>query len=88
MNALLDDPALPFFIQWTVGPAQHPSADAKAPPPSSAARSRATRERSTPGSAGTSRRPIEGSDVHWVEADDPGLVAVHFQTKNGVVRID
>ena len=26
--------------------------------------------------------------VDWVEAEDPGLTAVHFATAQGVVRVD
>jgi hypothetical protein len=26
--------------------------------------------------------------IDWVDDDDPGLVAVHFSTERGVVRID
>jgi hypothetical protein len=33
--------------------------------------------------------PIDGSDIEWVDAEEPGLVAVHFRTASGdVVRID
>jgi len=33
--------------------------------------------------------PIDGSDIEWVEGEEPGLVAVHFRTANGdIVRID
>jgi hypothetical protein len=34
--------------------------------------------------------PVDGIDfrVDWVEADDPGLAAVHFETTHGTVRLD
>ena len=88
VNALLDDPALPFFIQWTVGPELHPSVDAKAVATIVGCEVAGDPDKIHSWIGGDFETPIEGSDVHWVEADDPGLVAVHFQTNNGVVRID
>jgi hypothetical protein len=34
--------------------------------------------------------PLERADFsfHWIQDDDPGLVAVHFSTPHGTVRID
>jgi hypothetical protein len=33
--------------------------------------------------------PIDGSDISWVESEDPGLVAVIFRNAAGdLVRID
>ena len=34
--------------------------------------------------------PVAGLhfSVDWVDNDEPGLVAVHFATQHGVVRID
>jgi hypothetical protein len=34
--------------------------------------------------------PVDRMDfrIDWVDADDPGLSAVHFSTARGTVRID
>jgi hypothetical protein len=33
--------------------------------------------------------PVEGSDIQWVDGEEPGLVAVVFATPDGqTVRID
>ena len=92
---LLEDPSLPFFVQWTCPPEQHPSALHPANVSAVACEIAADRERirewlgGASLSSGTLRAPIDGTDVQWVEADEPGLVAVHFRTAAGdVVRID
>jgi len=77
VNALLDDPALPFFIQWTVGPELHPSADAKAVATIVGCEVAGDPDKIHSWIGGDFETPIEGSDVHWVEADDPGLVVSH-----------
>jgi len=83
---LLDDPALPFFIQWEGEPFLHPSVNGA----------------SGPGIEGVEicgergkvfewlGEPVDRVDfrVDWVESDDPGLAAVHFATSRGTVRID
>jgi hypothetical protein len=82
---LLDDPALPFFVQWESDPQDHPGATPRAYP---------RMERleicghpdTTAEWLGT---PLETDiDVEWVHADEPGVVAVHFTTPTGTVRID
>ena len=85
---LLDDPALPFFVQWESDPGLHPSIDR---PDGSGPRIEQVeicgdRDKVTEWVG----EPVGGVDfrVDWVEADDPGLTAVHFATANGVVRID
>jgi hypothetical protein len=32
--------------------------------------------------------PLDDASVEWVEAEDPGLVAISFRTPRGTVRID
>ena len=86
---LLDDPALPFFIQWLGDPALHPA-------------SVVPDHVQAPGITeveicGDARKvgdwlgePVAKAEfrIDWVDDDDPGLVAVHFSTERGVVRID
>ena len=86
---LLDDPALPFFVQWQVDPALHPSAvegaGVLAP---SIERVEICGDRVKV--ADWLGQPLDGIDfpVDWVQAEDPGLAAVHFATAHGTVRID
>ncbi len=85
---LLDDPAMPFFVQWQGDPALHPAADLDG------ARAPGITQVEICGDAAKVNdwlgEPVAKADftVDWVEADDPGLVAVHFSTERGVVRID
>jgi hypothetical protein len=82
---LLDDPALPFFIQWMVDPALHPASNGTGPGIGQVEIC-GDREkfRSWLG------QPVEKMEfrIDWVDADEPGLSAVHFVTPNGTVRID
>jgi hypothetical protein len=83
---MLDDPALPFFTQWEIDPAHHPSCNPEVPIGIEAAE--------ICGNAGTIAawldEPLERADfrLDWIQNEDPGLVAVHFSTPNGTVRID
>jgi len=85
---LLDDPQLPYFIQWEVDPAEHPAAGA-----ASAIR---VHRMEICGDCDVvaawlnepSTHPLEDVDLEWVEGDEPGLIAVEFATPRGVVRVD
>jgi len=83
---LLDDPALPFFIQWTVEPALHPSPDGLSRPGIERVEVCGERDKVFTWLG----NPVEKMDfdIDWVEAEDPGLNAVHFSTHQGTVRID
>lgn len=82
---LLDDPALPFFIQWEVDAALHPAIDGSGP---------GIEQVEICGDRDKVfdwlGQPVDRMDfrVDWVDADDPGLAAVHFATARGTVRID
>jgi Glyoxalase-like domain len=83
---MLDDPALPFFTQWEIDPAFHPSVGPEVAIGIEAAE--------ICGDADTIAawldEPLERADfrVDWVQGEDPGLVAVSFSTPRGTVRID
>jgi glyoxalase-like protein len=83
---LLDDPALPFFVQWTCDPADHPSAQLEVPIGIVAAEINGDRDLI----ARWLDEPLGRADfrIDWADDDDPGLVAVHFSTPHGTVRID
>ena len=88
VNGLLSDPQLPFFIQWLSADDMHPAAGADG------ACSLACLE-----IAGDPRRvsewlgepveaPLEDVKVEWVAPHGtPGIIAAHFQTPRGLVRI-
>jgi hypothetical protein len=84
---VIADPQLPFFVQWLSPAEDHPAADA-----SSVAIERV--ELCGESSAikdwlDGAHEEVQGSiEVEWVDAEEPGLVAVWFSTPNGSVRID
>ena len=82
---LLDDPALPFFVQWQGESGLHPSVDGGGPRIDHV---EICGDRVKV--ADWLGEPVAGLhfSVDWVENDEPGLVAVHFATQHGVVRID
>lgn len=83
---MLDDPALPFFTQWEIEPGYHPSTGPEVPIGIEAAEICGNAD----SIAAWLDEPLEAADFRfdWVEGDDPGLVAVHFSTPYGTVRID
>jgi len=89
VSDLLEDPSLPFFVQWTSDPSQHPSLDEEAHVAAVACEIAGDQDRIRDYLGGEVASPIEGSAIEWVDGQEPGLVAVHFRTANGdVVRID
>jgi hypothetical protein len=82
---LMEDPQLPFFIEWESTPDQHPSRGGGA--------IRLDRIEVN-GDAGVlaewlaARDPFGDVKVDYVDAEDPGIVAITFASPNGTVRID
>src|SRR6266567_230870 len=83
---LMEDPQLPFFIQWLCEPAEHPSAGGR--PDISLERLEINGDPDTVAAwlGDPSTHPLDGIDVDWVGDDDAGLVAVHVSTPHGSVR--
>lgn len=83
---LLDDPALPFFVQWEGDPSLHPSVNGAAGP--------GIEQVEICGDRGKVfdwlGQEVDRMDfrISWVDVEDPGLAAVHFSTSRGTVRID
>jgi hypothetical protein len=84
---VMDDPQLPFFVEWSEKTAEHPSTGGGA----------VTLERmEICGDPDAISAWLEADDlallddikVEWVEDDEPGLVGVWFSTAHGSVRID
>lgn len=88
VNDVAADPQLPFFVQWLIDPADHPSANG----------SRVRLERLEIAGdeseidqylGSPAQQPLDGIDVEWVVPDEgTGVVAAVFDTANGSVRID
>ena len=87
IKGLMADPQLPFFVEWTASTGEHPSTGGGAvaldriemcgDPDAISAWLGADHD-----------VPLDGVTVDWVEAEDPGLVALWFSTPHGSVRID
>ncbi|MDO9485159.1 MAG: VOC family protein [Actinomycetota bacterium] len=84
---VMENPQLPFFVEWSSSPENHPSKGA----------AKVTVERiEIAGDPNTVSAYIDenfmdvmdGVYVEWVEAENPGIIAVTFATPNGAVRID
>lgn len=84
---VMDDPQLPFFVEWHTDPSEHPSSGG----------SRVSIERieisGNPEIVGQwlgvpAGEPLEDIDVDWIDSDEPGIRAVWFRTPNGSICID
>ncbi|HSA52216.1 MAG TPA: VOC family protein [Yinghuangia sp.] len=87
---LIDDPQLPYIIQWR-DMAEHPSAGTR-----TAVRIRKLAIAGSPATVSAwlgepENHPLDDVDVDWTPPDDDvdaGLQAVFFETAEGVVRVD
>ena len=84
---LMEDPQLPFFVQWLCEPAQHPSTGGRADLRLERLEINGSPDTVAAWLGDPSRHPLEGIEVDWVDGDDPGLVAVHVSTPHGTVRL-
>ena len=88
INGLLADPQLPFFLQWGVPGELHPSAGADGSMSLAGIEIAGDPQRVSEWLGETVEAPLEDVKVEWVAPHGtPGIVAVQFQTANGVVRI-
>ena len=84
---VMADPQLPFFVEWVSPESEHPSRGSSAVSISKIEICGDPEAICTYLGAAVDV-PLDGIDVEWVDADEPGLAAVWFQTPHGVVRID
>ena len=84
---LMEDAQLPFFVEWECTANDHPSSMGG---PVSIGRLEISGDPDTVSSwLGEPREnPLNEIDVDWVEADDAGVLAVWFNTPNGMVRVE
>jgi hypothetical protein len=84
---VMEDPQLPFFVEWSCQTTEHPSAGG-----STVAIDRIEMSGDPDAIAewlGTGvGTALEGITVEWVDDEEPGIVAVWFATPHGSVRID
>ena len=87
---LMADPQLPFFIHWESDSAEHPGRRS-----SSQLRLVKLEIAGEPDTVGnwlgsSNGHPLDDIDVEWVDPreDEIGLVAAHFSTPQGIVRVD
>lgn len=92
---LLEDPSLPFFIQWTCPAEEHPSQAHPAKVSVVGVEFSGDRDRVREWlggqtiTSGDIAAPISGADIAWVDEDEPGIVAVTFRNSRGdLVRVD
>lgn len=84
---LMEDPQLPYFIQWECNEAEHPSA---AGGPVAIGKVELAGDPKTIGAwlGEPKENPLDEVEVDWLFADEPGVIAVWFNTASGMVRID
>lgn len=84
---VIADPSLPYFIEWSGPASDHPSAGGTAV---RIERIEVAGDRAAVATwLGTGHDvPLDEIAVEWVDDDEPGLVAVWFDTPHGPVRID
>jgi hypothetical protein len=88
VKGLQADPQLPFFVQWESNSAEHPSTGASGKISLESLEIAGDPARVSEWLGQPVERPLEEVKVEWVAPNGtPGIVAVTFQTPNGLVRI-
>jgi hypothetical protein len=88
VKGLQADPQLPFFVQWDIDPANHPSAGASGKVSLERLEIAGDPVRVSEWLGTTVEEPLDAVKVEWVAPNGtPGIVAAQFQTPQGLVRI-
>jgi hypothetical protein len=88
VKGLQSDPQLPFFIQWQSDADLHPSKGSTGNISLEALEIAGDPARVTEWLGAPVEQPLEDVKVEWVAPNGtPGIVAVSFQTPNGLVRL-
>ncbi len=86
---LMADPQLPYFLQWLVAVEERPSAGGAQTPCFERLEICGDRDAVLAWIGGSADNdPLEDVKVDWVDCEESGVVAVHFRTPQGSVRID
>lgn len=86
VDAMLTDPELPFFIQWSSDPADHPAAGSGSGLRLTEIELAGDRDEISAWIGDVTTDPLDGVRLTWVEGR-PGIVAAHLDTPNGPVRL-
>ena len=86
VTAMIADPLLPFVVQWTSDPDEHPAVG-----PTGGVRLAGLELAGDPAALSAwlgdaAADPLDGVHITWV-AGNPGIVAAHFETPTGPVRL-
>jgi len=84
---LLEDPALPYFIQWSDA-RQHPSVGFQTPVKITEIAMAGSREKLEDWLGGGLTNALDGVTLDFVDGEEPGIFAITFQTAHGPVVID
>ncbi|MFL6062065.1 MAG: VOC family protein [Marmoricola sp.] len=88
VKGLQSDPQLPYFVEWQTSPDLHPSNGASGKISLESLEIAGDPARVTEWLGQPVERPLEDVKVEWVAPNGtPGIVAVAFQTPNGLVRL-
>jgi hypothetical protein len=86
VNAMMVDPLLPFFVQWTSDPEEHPAVGPSGGLRLTGLELAGDRAALSDWLSDAAEDPLDGVHISWV-AGDPGIVAAHLDTPNGMVRL-
>jgi hypothetical protein len=84
---LIDDPQLPYFLQWLVPPEEIPSADPRTGSRIAGLTISGDSRVISDFLGGPADHPLDQTDVAWIEDEEPGLVSVDFATARGPVTL-
>ncbi len=88
VNGLISDPQLPFFIEWASPREMHPSSGADGDFSLACLEIAGDPQRVSEWLGESVEAPLEDVKVEWVAPNGtPGILAVQFQTPNGLVRL-
>ncbi|OIQ72654.1 hypothetical protein GALL_457150 [mine drainage metagenome] len=89
---MIEDPQLPFFIEWNVDPSEHPSFGGKPGIRVERLVIAGDRDSVCEWLGEPVEHPLDDVEVTWIDPSEndgaTGLVAVEIRTPKGLVRID
>jgi hypothetical protein len=88
VTGLMNDPQLPFFISWAIDPGDHPSTGAAGSVDMARLEIAGDPQRLSDWLGEPESHPLDDVEVDWMAPHGtPGILAVHFRTPRGTVRI-
>jgi hypothetical protein len=83
---VMEDPQLPFFVEWSCAGTEHPSSGGTTVGIERIEMS-GTPEAVAEWLGTGGEKLLDGIDIDWVDDDEPGITAVWFATPHGSVRV-